>query len=106
MWVVAKRSRRNTYEVKSETVRPSRVKPFFTQAGLDGARRLVVRVVVMVRLRMVRLRMVRLRMVPDRGVPVVAVHIGERHCRGSERGCDEESKSLLENEFHLNPGGS
>jgi hypothetical protein len=55
---------------------------------------------------MVRLRMVRLRMVPNRGVPVVAVHIGERHRGGSERGYEEDSKSFLENEFHVNPGGS
>jgi hypothetical protein len=55
---------------------------------------------------MVRLRVVRLGMMARRGVPVVAVHIGERHRGGSERGYDEESKSLLENEFHVNPGGS
>jgi hypothetical protein len=50
---------------------------------------------------MVRLIMV----VPHRGVPV-AVHVSERHRRGSERGYDENSKSLLENVFHGNPGGS
>jgi hypothetical protein len=38
-------------------------------------------------------------MVPLRGVPV-AVHVSERHRRGSERGCDEDSKRLLENVFH------
>jgi hypothetical protein len=45
-------------------------------------------------------------MVPHRGVPVVAVRVSERHRRGSERGYDEDSKSLLENVFHGNPGGS
>jgi hypothetical protein len=49
---------------------------------------------------MVRLRMVRLRMVPHGGVPVVAVHVSERHRRGSEPGYDEDSKSLLENVIH------
>jgi hypothetical protein len=60
---------------------------------------------LMVRLLMVRLLMVRLLMVPHRGVPVVAVHVRERHRRGSERSYDEDSKSLLENLFHGNPGG-
>jgi hypothetical protein len=55
---------------------------------------------------MVKLMMVRLIMVPHRGVPVVAVHVSERHRRGCERGYDEDSKSLLENVFHGNPGGS
>jgi hypothetical protein len=50
--------------------------------------------------------MLRLMMVPHRGVPVVAVHVSERHRRGSERGYGENSKSLLENVFHGNPGGS
>lgn len=45
-------------------------------------------------------------MVPHGGVPVVAVHVSERHRRGSERGYDEDSKSLLESVFHGNPGGS
>lgn len=49
--------------------------------------------------------MVRLLMVPHRGVPVVAVHVRERHRRGSEPSDDEDSKSLLENLFHGNPGG-
>jgi len=49
--------------------------------------------------------MVRLNMVPHRGVPVVAVHVSERHRRGSERGYDEDSKNLLESVFHGNPGG-
>jgi hypothetical protein len=49
--------------------------------------------------------MVRLMMVPHRGVPVVAVHVSERHRRGGARGYDEDSKSLLENEFHVYPGG-
>jgi hypothetical protein len=44
--------------------------------------------------------MVRLGMVPHRGVPAVAVRISERHYGGCERGYDEDSKSLLENEFH------
>ena len=68
---------------------------------MTGARRLVVRAVVMMRLRMVRLRMV-----PHRGVPAILMHIGERHSGGSERGYDEDGKSLLENGFHVNPGGS
>jgi hypothetical protein len=55
---------------------------------------------------MVRLLMVRLLMVPHGGVPVVVVHVRERHRRGSERSYDEDSKSLLENLFHENPGGS
>jgi hypothetical protein len=55
---------------------------------------------------MVRLSMVRLRMVPHRGVPAILMHIGERHSGGCERGYDEDGKSLLENEFHVNPGGS
>jgi hypothetical protein len=55
---------------------------------------------------MVRLLTVSLLMVPHRGVPVVAVHVRERHRRGSERSYDEDSKSLLENLFHGNPGGS
>jgi hypothetical protein len=55
---------------------------------------------------MVKLMMGRLIMVPHRGVPVVAVRVSERHRRGSERGYDEDSKSLLENVFHGNPGGS
>jgi hypothetical protein len=50
--------------------------------------------------------MLRLMMAPHRGVPVVAVHVSERHRRGSERGYGEDSKSLLENVFHGNPGGS
>jgi hypothetical protein len=50
--------------------------------------------------------MVRLMMVPHRGVPVVAVHVSERHRRGSERGYDENSKNLFENKFHGNPSGS
>jgi hypothetical protein len=50
--------------------------------------------------------MVRLRMVPHRSVPAILMHIGERHRGGRERGYDEDSKSLLENGFHLNPGGS
>jgi len=49
--------------------------------------------------------MVRLNMVPNRGVPVVAVHVSERHRRGSEPGYDEDSKNLLESVFHGNPGG-
>jgi hypothetical protein len=64
------------------------------------------RAVVMVRLSMVRLSMVRLRMVPHRGVPAILMHIGERHSGGSERGYDEDGKSLLDNGFHVNPGGS
>ncbi|MGF6780804.1 hypothetical protein P3T21_006035 [Paraburkholderia sp. GAS334] len=44
-------------------------------------------------------------MVPHRRVPVVAVHVSERHRRGSERGYDEDRKSFLENVFHGNPGG-
>jgi hypothetical protein len=60
---------------------------------------------LMVRLLMVRLLMVRLLMVPHRGVPVIAVHVRERHRRRSERSYDEDSKSLLENLFHENPGG-
>jgi hypothetical protein len=49
---------------------------------------------------------VRLRMVPHRSVPAISMHIGERHRGGRERGYDEDSKSLLENAFHENPGGS
>jgi hypothetical protein len=49
---------------------------------------------------------VRLMMVPHGGVPAVAVRISERHRGGCERGYDEGSKSLLENEFHANPVGS
>jgi hypothetical protein len=45
-------------------------------------------------------------MVPHRGVPVVAVHVSERHRRGSERGYDENSKNFLQNVFHGNPSGS
>jgi hypothetical protein len=54
---------------------------------------------------MVNLMMGRLIMVPHRGVPVVAVHVSERHRRGSERGYDEDSKSFFENVFHGNPSG-
>jgi hypothetical protein len=54
----------------------------------------------------VRLRMARLRMVPHRGVPAILMHIGERHRGGCKRGYDEGSESLLENGFHVNPGGS
>jgi hypothetical protein len=50
--------------------------------------------------------MVRLMMVPHRGATVVAMHVCERHRRGSERGYDEDSKSFLENVFHGNPDGS
>jgi hypothetical protein len=50
--------------------------------------------------------MVNLMMVPHWGVPVVALHVSERHRRGSERGYDEHSKSLFENVGHGNPGGS
>jgi hypothetical protein len=50
--------------------------------------------------------MVRPLMVPHRDVPAVAVHVRERHRRGGERSYDEDSKSLLENLFHENPGGS
>jgi hypothetical protein len=49
--------------------------------------------------------MVRLLMVAHRGVPVVAVHVRERHRRGSKRSYDDDGKSLLENLFHENPGG-
>ena len=55
---------------------------------------------------MVWLRMVNLMMVPHRSVPVVAVHVSERHRRGSEPGYDEDNKSLFESVFHGNPGGS
>jgi hypothetical protein len=77
-----------------------RSKRFSPRPALTGARRLVVRAVVMVRLRVVRLRMV-----PHRSVPAILMHIGERHRGGRERGYDEDSKSLLENGFHVNPGG-
>jgi hypothetical protein len=50
--------------------------------------------------------MVGLMMVPHRGVPVAVVRISKRHRGGSERGYDEDSKSLLENEFHVNSRGS
>ena len=50
--------------------------------------------------------MVNLMMVPHRSVPVVAVHVSERHRRGSEPGYDEDNKSLFESVFHGNPGGS
>jgi hypothetical protein len=63
-----------------------------------GARCLTVRAVLMVRLRMM--------MVPHRGMPVAVVHVSKRHRRGTERDYDEDSKSLLENAFHENPGGS
>jgi hypothetical protein len=45
------------------------------------------------------------RSVSHRSVPAVAVRVSERHRGGSERGYDEDSKSLLENEFHVNPDG-
>jgi hypothetical protein len=54
---------------------------------------------------MVRLLMVPHRSVSHRSVPAVAVRVSERHRGGSERGYDEDSKSLLENEFHVNPDG-
>jgi hypothetical protein len=62
---------------------------------------LVVRAVLMVRLRMVNLMMV-----PHRGVPVVAVHVSERHRRGSEPDNGEDNKGFFENKFHGNPSGS
>jgi hypothetical protein len=55
--------------------------------------------------------MVRLLMVPHgsvahRSVPLAGMHVGEGHRWGSEPSYDENSKSLLENVFHGNPGGS
>jgi hypothetical protein len=50
--------------------------------------------------------MVRLMMVPHRGVPVVAVHVSERHRRGSEPDNGEDNKGFFENKFHGNPSGS
>jgi hypothetical protein len=44
---------------------------------------------------MVNLVMAGLIMVPRRGMPVVAVRVSERHCRGSEGGYAENSKSFL-----------
>jgi hypothetical protein len=67
-----------------------------TGVRLAGARRLSVRAVLMVRLLMV----------PHGSVPVVAVHVRERHRRGSEPSDDEDSKSLLENLFHEKLVGS
>jgi hypothetical protein len=55
---------------------------------------------------MVRLRMVNLMMVSHRGVPVVAVHVSERHRRGSEPDNGEDNKGFFENKFHGNPSGS
>ena len=55
---------------------------------------------------LVKLMMVRLVMMPHRGVSFVAMHVGERHRRGSECGYEQNSKSFLENVFHGNPGGS
>src|ERR1700712_271430 len=81
---------------KTENGLHSAGKPFSTGARLVVARCLPVRAIVMVRLMMV----------PHRGVPVVAVHVSERHRRGSERGYDENSKNLFENKFHGNPSGS
>ena len=45
-------------------------------------------------------------MVPHRGVPVVAVHVSERHRRGSEPDNGEDNKGFFENKFHGNPSGS
>src|ERR1700686_3029305 len=90
------RSRRKTETVKPKTVCTARGKPLSTGACLIGPRCLPVRAIVMVNLMMV----------PHRGVPVVAVHVSERHRWGSKPRYDEDSKSLFENVFHGNPGGS
>ena len=69
---------------------PCRAKPFSTGAWVSGRRCLPARPVLMVNLVMAGLIMV-----PRRGMPVVAVRVSERHCRGSEGGYDENSKSFL-----------